>query len=80
MTGVHFVHIRLARSTPAPATRDGTNIGAYTNPVLFTLGIGMLLAWKVAGYIGIDRVLLPKLGAPWNPGTLFRYPQPSTSS
>ncbi len=53
---------------------------ASTNPVLFTLGISMILAWKVAGYIGVDRVLLPKLGAPWSPGTLFRQPQPGTSS
>ncbi|MCR4274913.1 MAG: DoxX family membrane protein [Candidatus Campbellbacteria bacterium] len=36
-----------------------------SNPVLFTLSIGLILAWKVAGYIGIDRYLLPKLGTPW---------------
>jgi thiosulfate dehydrogenase [quinone] large subunit len=35
------------------------------NPVLFVLGIGVMLAWKVAGYYGIDRWLLPKLGTPW---------------
>jgi thiosulfate dehydrogenase [quinone] large subunit len=35
------------------------------NPVLFTLSIGLILAWKVAGYIGVDRYLLPKLGTPW---------------
>jgi thiosulfate dehydrogenase [quinone] large subunit len=35
------------------------------NPVLFVLGIGVVLAWKVAGYYGIDRWLLPKLGTPW---------------
>jgi thiosulfate dehydrogenase [quinone] large subunit len=45
---------------------------ASTNPVLFTLGIGLILAWKVAGYYGVDRYLLPKLGAPWSPGALFR--------
>jgi thiosulfate dehydrogenase [quinone] large subunit len=51
---------------------------ASTNPVLFSLAILMILAWKVAGYIGIDRWLLPVLGAPWNPGTVFqrRTPQP----
>jgi len=35
------------------------------NPVLFTLSIGIILAWKVAGYIGVDHYLLPKLGTPW---------------
>jgi thiosulfate dehydrogenase [quinone] large subunit len=39
---------------------------ASTNPVLFALGIGLMLAWRVAGYYGIDRWLLPKLGVPWH--------------
>jgi len=33
---------------------------ASTNPVLLLLG-----AWKTAGYIGLDRYLLPILGTPW---------------
>ena len=40
-----------------------------TNPVLFTFGIGLMLAWKVAGYYGLDRYLLPRLGTPWRHGT-----------
>jgi thiosulfate dehydrogenase [quinone] large subunit len=36
-----------------------------TNPVMFTLAIGLILAWKVAGYYGLDRYLLPRLGVPW---------------
>lgn len=40
------------------------------NPILFTLSIGLILAWKVAGYIGVDRYLLPKLGTPWGKPTL----------
>lgn len=36
-----------------------------TNPILFTLSIGLILAWKVAGYIGVDRYILPKLGISW---------------
>jgi thiosulfate dehydrogenase (quinone) large subunit len=40
---------------------------ASINPVLFTLAIGLMLAWKVAGYYGIDRYLLPLLGTPWHP-------------
>ena len=41
---------------------------ASTNPVLFTLAIGLILAWKVAGYYGLDRYVLPILGTPWHPG------------
>lgn len=36
-----------------------------TNPVMFALAIGLILGWKVAGYYGVDRWLLPKLGVPW---------------
>lgn len=43
-----------------------------SNPVLFGLGIFLVLGWKVAGYWGIDRYLLPTLGAPWSFGTLFK--------
>jgi thiosulfate dehydrogenase [quinone] large subunit len=40
---------------------------ASTNPVLFTMAIGLVMAWKVAGYYGVDRYLLPMLGTPWHP-------------
>lgn len=40
---------------------------ASTNPVLFTLAVLLVLAWKVAGYWGVDRYLLPTLGTPWQP-------------
>lgn len=43
-----------------------------TNPILFTCAIGIMLAWKVAGYYGGDRYLLPYLGTPWKPGVLFK--------
>ncbi len=36
-----------------------------TNPILFTLSIGLVLAWRVAGYIGLDALLIRMLGAPW---------------
>jgi thiosulfate dehydrogenase (quinone) large subunit len=36
-----------------------------TNPVMFTLAVGVMLAWRVAGYYGVDRWLLPLLGTPW---------------
>ena len=38
---------------------------ASTNPIMFTLAVGLILAWKVAGYYGLDRYLLPFLGTPW---------------
>jgi thiosulfate dehydrogenase [quinone] large subunit len=38
---------------------------ASTNPVLFTAAIGLMLAWRVAGWYGVDRILLPALGVPW---------------
>jgi thiosulfate dehydrogenase (quinone) large subunit len=39
---------------------------ASSNPVLFLLAILLMLAWKVAGHVGIDRWLLPLLGTPWS--------------
>jgi thiosulfate dehydrogenase (quinone) large subunit len=44
---------------------------ASTNPIMFTMAIGLMLAWKVAGYYGVDRWLLPILGTPWRPGQIF---------
>jgi thiosulfate dehydrogenase [quinone] large subunit len=36
-----------------------------TNPVLAILGVLLILAWKNAGYIGLDRYLLPLIKTPW---------------
>jgi thiosulfate dehydrogenase [quinone] large subunit len=41
-----------------------------TNPILFVLALGLILAWRVAGFLGLDYWLLPALGTPWHPGTL----------
>jgi thiosulfate dehydrogenase [quinone] large subunit len=35
------------------------------NPIMFAFAIGLILAWRVAGYYGLDRYLLPRLGVPW---------------
>ena len=43
---------------------------ASSNPVMFTLAIGIMLAWKVSGYYGLDRYVLPMLGTPWRPGAI----------
>ena len=40
---------------------------ASTNPMLFVIAVGLILAWKVAGYIGADFFLLRFLGTPWQP-------------
>ena len=38
---------------------------ASTNALLFTIAILLMLAWKVAGWYGVDRFLLPRVGTPW---------------
>jgi thiosulfate dehydrogenase (quinone) large subunit len=35
------------------------------NPIIGGLAIFLVLAWRVAGYYGFDRFLLPLLGTPW---------------
>jgi len=44
---------------------------ASSNPVLFGLSVFIILGWKVAGYWGLDRYLLPALGVPWKAGHVF---------
>lgn len=36
-----------------------------SNPVMLILAIFVIVGWRVAGYIGLDRILLPALGTPW---------------
>lgn len=36
-----------------------------SNPVLFIIATWIVLAWKVAGWWGLDRWALPALGTPW---------------
>jgi thiosulfate dehydrogenase [quinone] large subunit len=42
------------------------------NPILFFLQLFLILAWRVAGWWGLDRYVLPMLGTPWFPGDLFK--------
>jgi thiosulfate dehydrogenase (quinone) large subunit len=44
---------------------------ASTNPVLLVLAVLLILAWKVAGYYGLDYWLLPLVGVPWQNKGLF---------
>jgi thiosulfate dehydrogenase [quinone] large subunit len=39
---------------------------ASVNPMLFVISVGLIMAWKIAGYLGIDYFLLPALGTPWD--------------
>ena len=32
-----------------------------TNPILLVLAIGLMLAWRTAGYLGLDRYLLSRI-------------------
>ena len=43
-----------------------------TNPILLVIAILLMLAWKTAGWWGLDRWILPALGTPWRPGAVFR--------
>jgi thiosulfate dehydrogenase [quinone] large subunit len=38
------------------------------NPVFFVFSVLLVVAWKTAGYWGLDRYLLPALGTPWQLG------------
>jgi thiosulfate dehydrogenase [quinone] large subunit len=42
-----------------------------TNPTLFLIAMALILAWKTAGWWGLDRWVLPALGTPWRPGYIF---------
>jgi thiosulfate dehydrogenase [quinone] large subunit len=45
---------------------------ASSNALLAAVGLLLVLAWKTAGWWGLDRWLLPLLGTPWQPGRLVR--------
>jgi len=44
-----------------------------TNPIFFAIATWLVLAWKTAGWLGLDRWVLPVLGTPWRPGLIFRH-------
>lgn len=50
-----------------------------TNPLLFIFATWLVMGWRVAGYIGIDRWLLPALGVPGHPGELFQHEENPTT-
>ncbi|MCU0498440.1 MAG: DoxX family membrane protein [Anaerolineae bacterium] len=38
---------------------------ASSNALLALAALFLILAWKIAGWYGVDRFLLPRLGTPW---------------
>jgi len=52
---------------------------ASSNGLLFLVGGLLMLAWKIAGYWGLDRFILPRLGMPW-PGKPIVADVPVASS
>lgn len=42
------------------------------NPILLLSQLFLILAWRVAGWWGLDRLLLPMLGTPWQKGKIFK--------
>ncbi|HEX7042467.1 MAG TPA: DoxX family protein [Patescibacteria group bacterium] len=43
-----------------------------TNPFMFVIELFLILAWRVVGWIGLDRWVLPMLGTPWHKGEVFK--------
>ncbi|HTJ24907.1 MAG TPA: DoxX family membrane protein [Candidatus Limnocylindria bacterium] len=41
------------------------------NPIFFAIATMLVLAWKTAGWWGLDRWALPELGTPWRRGPLL---------
>lgn len=51
---------------------------ASVNAVLALVGVLLVLAWRTAGWWGLDRWLLPAIGTPRHTGTLLRGKSPQT--
>jgi thiosulfate dehydrogenase [quinone] large subunit len=44
-----------------------------TNPLLLIPSIFLILAWRNAGWLGLDRFALPLVGTPWQSGAVFDH-------
>jgi thiosulfate dehydrogenase (quinone) large subunit len=49
-----------------------------SSPTFIILAVLIIIGWRVAGWWGLDRYLLPWLGTPWQPGQL--RPQPGAAA
>ena len=47
------------------------------NPVLFVLATWLVLAWKTAGWLGLDRWVLRALGTTWRPTWVLQEVEPA---
>lgn len=69
-----------ALTGPAAFVGGCLSVGAWAadsqGAIAFRLAaiIWLVLAWKTAGWIGLDRWLLPLTGLAWRGGTLFARP------
>lgn len=51
-----------------------------TNPILLFLAALLVLAWRTAGWWGLDRWVLPALGTPWRLGYVFKDEEKTTQT
>lgn len=42
------------------------------NPIMVLIQLFLILAWRIAGWWGLDRWILPFFGTPWKPGKMFK--------
>lgn len=49
---------------------------ASVNGMLIVLSVLLVLAWRTAGYWGLDRWILKRLGTPWDASGVFAPPTP----
>ncbi|HEX8940281.1 MAG TPA: DoxX family membrane protein [Candidatus Limnocylindrales bacterium] len=55
-------------------------VGAVSaKPIRIILAALVMLAWRNAGWLGLDRWLLPALGTPWQPGGVWARAAAPTS-
>jgi len=50
------------------------------NPIIGALALFLILAWRVAGYYGGDRWVLPLLGTPWTGSLAKQRPTPQSTA
>lgn len=48
---------------------------AGVNPAMILVSLLLILAWRNAGWYGLDRWVLPRLGTPWHRGEMSRHAQ-----
>jgi len=49
-----------------------------TNPLMLIIATWLVLGWKTAGWLGLDRWALPMMGTPWRPGRVMKPNAPKS--